>query len=253
MHVEVGEHVDLEVELRHQVDDRVVAEAALDARDADVGPGAQLGARLHGGRGDCEVALERHADDADVVAHADPVERRRDVRRDLLEVRVEAAGADDEGRLVAERGAERELAEDRDERDARMDQLRVERDAQRVEHHRADEVEPQVEQCNVGRDERRQRDDALAEQRELVGLDEQAESHGDEARRSPAELEHRADDEAAGLDREQRAQRVDDLRRVRYRVVRKQHRVELSGAERLRQRRRARGVLHADQPADAGQ
>ena len=37
------------------------------------------------------------------------------------------------------------------------------------------------------------------------------------------------------------------------RVLGEQHRVEVAGAERLRQRRRAGGVLHADQAADAGQ
>ena len=50
-----------------------------------------------------------------------------------------------------------------------------------------------------------------------------------------------------------RAQRVDDLRRVGDRVLREQHGVELSRARALRQRRRARRVLHADQAADAGQ
>ena len=162
---------------------------------------------------------------------ADAVERRRDVGRDFLEVRMEAAGADDErraGRRTTARNANCPVIEMK--RDARVDELGVERDLQRVEDHRADEVEPQVQEREVGRDERRQRDDGLAQERELAGLDQQAQAHGDEARRAPAELEHRADDEAAGLDREHRAQRVDDLRRVGDGIVGEEHRVELARA-----------------------
>ena len=59
---------------------------------------------------------------------ADTVERRRNIGRNLLEARVEAACADEERRLVPNCRAERELAGDRDERNARMDELRVEPD-----------------------------------------------------------------------------------------------------------------------------
>ena len=114
VHVEIREDVELEVELRHEIADRVEAESALDARDADVGPDAQRGAGLNRRRRDREVALELDADDADVEAGADAIERHRNVGRHFLEARMEAAGADEERRLVAELRAERELAGDAD-------------------------------------------------------------------------------------------------------------------------------------------
>ena len=155
--------------------------------------------------------------------------------------------------MAAELGAERELAGDRNEGDARIHQFGVERNAQRVEHHRADKIQPQVEQRQIGADQRRQLHDSLTEDDELVGLDQQAEPHCHQTGRAPAELQHRTDDETAGPDRKQRAQGVDDFRRVADRVGREQHRVERAIADALRQRSRTRGVLHADQPADARQ
>jgi hypothetical protein len=253
VHVKVREDVQLEVELRHEIADRVEADSTLDAGDADVGPGAQRGARLNRRRRDREVPLQLDADDADVEAGADAIERHRNVGRDFLEARMEAAGADEERWLIAELRAERELAGDADERDARVNQLGVERNAQRIELDRADEVETEIQEREVRRQERRHLDDGLTEEREPVGLDEQPHADGNEARRAPPELQHRADDETAALDRKHRAQRVDDLRRVRNRVLGKEDRVEVAGAQRLRQCGRAGGVLHADQTADAGQ
>ena len=247
LHRQIGVQVDLEIELRLQIADGVKAEAAFDAGDADVGPSAHSRTGLHGGRGDGEIALVRDADEADVEAGADAVERHRNVGRDFLERRVEAARADEEGRVAAEFGAERELAGDRNEGDARIHQLGVERDAQRVEYHRANEIQPQVEQRQIGADQRRQLHDGLAEDDELVGLDQQAEPHRYQTGRAPAQLQHRADDEATGLDRKQRAQGVDDFRRIADRVGREQHRVKRAIADALRQRGRAGGVLHADQ------
>ena len=110
--VEVGVDVQLEIELRHQVTDGVEAEAALDAGDADVGPRPQRRAGLDGGRRDREVALQLDPDDADVEARADAIEWRGNVGRNLLEARVEAAGADQERRVIAELGAERKLPGD---------------------------------------------------------------------------------------------------------------------------------------------
>src|SRR6476620_2357631 len=85
VHVEIGKDIDFEIELRHQVAQRIEANATGDARDSDVSPGAQRGAGLHGGRGNGEIALERNADDTDVIAHPDAVERCGNVGRNLLE------------------------------------------------------------------------------------------------------------------------------------------------------------------------
>ena len=149
VHVEIREDVQLEVELRHEIADRVEADPTLDAGDADVGPGAQRGAGLNRRRRDREVALQLDADDADVEAGADAIERRRNVGRDFLEAWMEAAGADDERRLIAELGAERELAGDADERDARVNQLGVEANAQRIEARPSRRSRAEVEQREV--------------------------------------------------------------------------------------------------------
>ena len=127
--------------------------------------------------------------------------------------------------------AERELAGERDEDDARIAQHAVEPDLQRIEDDAAGEVDLETQQRERLVDQRRQLHDHLADEDDLARLDQHADARDDEARRAPAELEHRPDDEAAGLEREDRAQLVDDLRRVGDRVLREQEAVERAARE----------------------
>src|SRR6478735_8370383 len=107
VHGEIGVQVELEIELRHEIADRVEPEAAFDAGDTDVGPHTQRGAGLNRRRRDREVAVVGEAHDADVEARADTVERDRDIGRNLLEAWMEAACADEKGRLISELRAKR--------------------------------------------------------------------------------------------------------------------------------------------------
>ena len=83
-------------------------------------------------------------------------------------------------------------------------------------------------------------------------LGEHREAARDDRRRAPVDLDRRPDDEAAGLDREHRAQPAEDARRVLHRVGREEDVVVDVGAERFPQLVDRRPVLQADDAADRG-
>ncbi len=74
----------------------------------------------------------------------------------------------------------------------------VDPELQRVEHDAAGDVHLQVEQRERLVDQRRQLHDHLADDDDLARLDQHADARDHQARRAPAELEHRPDHEAAG-------------------------------------------------------
>jgi hypothetical protein len=142
---------------------------------------------------------------------------------------------------------------ERDEEDARVAQQPVEPELQRIEHDAAGNVHLQVEHRERFLDERRQRDDHLANDDDLAGFDQDANARGDQAGRAPPELEHRADNEAARAERKDRAQLIDDLRRVGDRVLREEKAVQRPGREAGGQRRRVDRVLNAEKAPNAGE
>ena len=185
---EVGMQIEFEIESRLQVADGIETPAALDSRHLNIGPSAYVEARLHGRRGDGEIAADMHADDADGEARAEALEWHGQVVRQVLELGMEAAGADEESRVFAKARAKCELPCQRYEQHARIAQHCIETNGDRIELHRADEIHLQAQDRETGVDQRRDLDDCLADDRDLGRVDQQTHAHSDQARRAPAQL-----------------------------------------------------------------
>ena len=120
-----------------------------------------------------------------------------------------------------------------------------------VELDRAREVDLQHDQRRVLV---RQRELQHADDRDVAGdLDDHAERDAHQRRRAPAELDHRADQERALLDREEPAQVGQDPRRVRDDVLGEHHRLHRTGPYALHQRLEVHRPVEPDQAADREQ
>ena len=98
----------------------------LDPESAAGRDEARVGADLHGVGGDREVADDPHRDDAVAELDADAI-LRRDPRRQVGESRVEAADGENERGVGAEARPHDQRAGDRQQRDVRVAQHRVDR------------------------------------------------------------------------------------------------------------------------------
>ncbi len=161
---------------------------------------------------------------------------------------MEAAHADDEVRVVADRDEHSHLALERHRQHARLEQRGEEVAALLVELDGAGEVRLDDDDGIVGG---RQRELEDADDRDVAGdLDDDADGQGDEPR-APAQLRHRADQERALPRREDRPQVRDDSRRVRDDVRREHDPVDRPGADAEHERLEAHRAVEAQQPAHA--
>ena len=244
-------NVHLEAKTRHQINNRVKFEAAFERRNADIAPHSKRGAALHRRRGDREITLEAHADDADGKLRADALEWCGNIGWNIGELRVKTARAQQECGLVAEQRAKRELAGQRNKHHARITQHAIQPELQWIEHHAAGDIHLQIQQRERFLHQWRQLHNHLADDDNLARFDQYADARRHQARCAPTQFQHRADDKTAGAERENRAQLVNDLRRVGDGVLREQEAVERAGGQPRTQGFGVDGVLHAEQAADA--
>ena len=211
------------------------------------------GAELHAVGGQCEVGLAGQAR----VAAGGQVQRQAFERWKTRRRRERAVHAADGQREAARRGpahaqrhrpGEHELVEQ-----FRVDQHGVDGHRALVEIDDAEHIHAQHEQAVVGvgqdRADAAEDDEAVAH----APLDQQPQVHRDDGRHAPGDAQHRPEDVAAVLRREDAFEGGEDVRCVLHRVLREQDQIERLRAQAFAQRLFAAGAVDRQQAADAGQ
>ena len=253
-HVEPGGDARLEVE-RAELHDGIDLQEAV-RLDAKGNPDLPPAAELDGVGGDGEVALGAHLDDGDRIVDREPdAPQRREMRRLRVEARIEPADGHDEiaGRAPAE--AHRRVAVDlEDPQHVAVDEAGVDRDAICS----TGSMMPSTSRRRLSTNGRpgmlaraTPRIDDLARR----DLDDHREVEADEAalgtERQPRQLQRRADQVRAAVEREQAIGGDDQRQRRRGRADGEQHVAGGAGAHRGSQRLGVGAPVDADDAADA--